>query len=170
MALLWVSSWRTCMANSCGRRCTEQLFCWLFFTPPSDTTKSWLAGAVPGKTIWVRDHRVWLSELPRFNEMGVLCWDCLQVEGCVPHSTISFLTRTICLTKRWWNRNQPLADTEIGDRWVWWNTTSPCWNLKACKCDGVVTDTEVADRSRVLDLVYYLKIYQCRIWTMPELQ
>lgn len=34
--------------------------------------------------LWVRDHWVWLSELPRFNKIGVLRWNCLQVEGVCP--------------------------------------------------------------------------------------
>lgn len=77
------------MNNSCGKRCTKLLFWWLFFTPPLDATKSWLAMTLPRKTIWVRDHWVWLSELPRFNKIGVLFWNCLQVEGVCPTALFS---------------------------------------------------------------------------------
>lgn len=118
----------------------------------------------------VRYQEAWLSELPRFNEIGVLCWNHLQVEGCVAHNAIiSFMTRPICLSRSGGNRNQPSAVIIIWDLLVWWNAASPCWNLKAYKHYHVVTDIKAADRSQVLDLAYHLKkiIRQCRICTMP---
>lgn len=142
MALLSVSSWRTGMAR-------EEVHRTAFLMAVFHTT-FWcykkLTGWDSSRWDWVRDQRVWLSELPGFNKIGVLCWNYLQVEGCVPHSTISFMTWPICLTRSGGNRNQASADTKIWDRWVWWNTTSPCWSLKACKCYGAVSDIEVADR------------------------
>lgn len=118
------------------------------------------------KTIWVRDHWVWLSELPRFNKIGVLCWNCLQVEGVCPTA----------LFPSWpglsvWPRS---GGTETSHQLIPKSGTAESGgtqpqNLKASKCYRVISDKEVADRSQVLDLVYYLKIYQCRIWTMPGL-